>query len=70
MNWPRATGKRGTETMENKQASQDLIRKIRKTLEQCSDEITWDVSGIDNLYAKIDAAAARAGALEKKIAKL
>jgi hypothetical protein len=54
---------------ENRQACRELIRKIRKTRAQCSDDITWDGSGIDNLYAKIDAAAARAGALEKKIAK-
>jgi hypothetical protein len=56
--------------MENKQTDLELIRKIRKTLEKCSDEIAWDVSGIDNLYAKIDEVVRRAGELEKKIAKL
>ncbi len=56
--------------MENKQTDLELIRKIRKTLEKCSDEIAWDVSGIDNLFAKIDEAAKRVGALEKKIDRL
>jgi hypothetical protein len=52
--------------MENKQTDLELIRKIRKTLEKCSDEIAWTFSRIDNLFAKIDEAAKRVAHWRKR----